>query len=157
MESATGGAIANSLSDHDGSSEYFKGSLVAYTAEAKIDLGVPAEEITMHGVISREVAEAMAKVAREKLHADLAIGITGIAGGEEVEGQPPGTHAHRALRRRSSNPPAAQPLLPGARRGEAPCGAAGAHAAAQLPDGARQGCSEVALPTTLDARARRPA
>ncbi len=96
MESATGGSIANALTDNDGASNYFQGSLIAYTAASKIEVGVPPEIITMHGVISRETAEAMAKVARERLHADLGLGITGIAGGEEIEGQPPGT-MHIAL------------------------------------------------------------
>jgi nicotinamide-nucleotide amidase len=91
MESATGGALADTITDIPGSSEYFKGSLVAYTAQAKIGLGVPAELVAMHGVVSREVAEAMANVARERLETDLGIGITGIAGNEEVEGQSPGT------------------------------------------------------------------
>jgi nicotinamide-nucleotide amidase len=96
MESATGGSIANALTDYDGSSNYFMGSLVASTGETKVALGVPAEILTLHGLISRETAEAMAKVARERTHADLGLGITGIAGGEEVEGQPPGT-MHIAL------------------------------------------------------------
>jgi nicotinamide-nucleotide amidase len=91
MESATGGALANAFTDYEGASSYFKGSLVTYTAEAKIAQGVPAELIAMHGVISRETSEAMAKAVRERLGSDLAIAITGIAGGEEVEGQPPGT------------------------------------------------------------------
>ncbi|MDA0365485.1 MAG: competence/damage-inducible protein A [Chloroflexi bacterium] len=91
MESATGGSVANAFTDYEGASNYFKGSLVTYTAEAKISEGVPAELIAMHGMISRETSEAMAKAVRERLGSDLAIGITGIAGGEEVEGQPPGT------------------------------------------------------------------
>jgi nicotinamide-nucleotide amidase len=57
---------------------------------------VPAEVPATHGVISRETAEAMARAAREQLHADLGLGLTGIAGGEEVEGQRPGT-MHIAL------------------------------------------------------------
>ena len=96
MESATGGALGNALTDVDGASRYFKGGLVAYSEQAKIDLGVPAEVLTMHGMISRETAEAMAKVARERFGTDVGIGITGIAGGEEEEGQPPGT-MHIAL------------------------------------------------------------
>jgi nicotinamide-nucleotide amidase len=96
MESATGGAIANALTDIPGSSEYFKGSLITYATQTKINMGVPAEIVAMHGVISRETAEAMATAARERLEVDLAIGITGIAGNEEVEGQPPGT-MHVAL------------------------------------------------------------
>ena len=96
MESATGGALGNALTDVDGASRYFKGGLVAYSEQAKIDLGVPAEVLTMHGMISRETAEAMAKVARERFGTDVGIGITGIAGAEEEEGQPPGT-MHIAL------------------------------------------------------------
>ena len=91
MESATGGAIANGITDFEGSSEYLMGSLVAYATQAKIDLGVPAEIIAMHGVVSQQTAEAMAKAARERLGASVGMGVTGIIGGEEVEGQPPGT------------------------------------------------------------------
>ena len=96
MESATGGAVANALTDNEGASSSLIGSLVTYTAQAKVDNGVPAEILAMHGIVARETAEAMAKAARERLHADIGIGITGIAGGEEVEGQPPGT-MHIAL------------------------------------------------------------
>lgn len=96
MESATGGAIASAITDIDGSSDYFKGSLVTYATEAKIANGVPAEVPAQHGVISRETAEAMAAAARLRLNASLGLGITGIAGGSEVEGQPPGT-MHIAL------------------------------------------------------------
>ncbi len=96
MESATGGAIASAITDIDGSSDYFKGSLVTYATEAKHANGVPIEVTTTHGVISRETAEAMAAAARTCLGASLGLGITGIAGGNEVEGQPPGT-MHIAL------------------------------------------------------------
>ncbi|TAJ21780.1 MAG: nicotinamide-nucleotide amidohydrolase family protein, partial [Dehalococcoidia bacterium] len=96
MESATGGAIANAITDIDGSSDYFKGSLVTYATEAKIANGVPAEIPATYGVISKETAEAMAAAARIRLDASLGLGITGIAGGTEVEGQAPGT-MHIAL------------------------------------------------------------
>ncbi len=96
MESATGGAIADTITNVPSSSEYFKGSLVAYATQAKIAMGVPAEIVAMHGVVSREVAEAMATAARERLETDLAIGITGIVGNEEIEDQRPGT-MHIAL------------------------------------------------------------
>ncbi len=96
MESATGGAIASAITDIDGASDYFKGSLVTYATEAKIANGVPAEVPAQHGVISRETAEAMAAAARVRLGASLGLGITGIAGGTELEGQPPGT-MHIAL------------------------------------------------------------
>lgn len=96
MESATGGAIADAITNIPGSSEYFNGSLVAYSTQSKINFGVPAEIVAMHGIISRETAEAMATAARDHLETDLAIGVTGIAGNEEVEDQPPGT-MHIAL------------------------------------------------------------
>ena len=95
MESASGGAIASAITDVAGSSEYFKGSLVTYWSELKVAMGVPAE-IAARGVISRECAEAMARAARDRLNVDLALSVTGIAGSEPVEGQPPGT-MHLAL------------------------------------------------------------
>ncbi|HJM74733.1 MAG TPA: competence/damage-inducible protein A [Dehalococcoidia bacterium] len=96
MESATGGSIANAITDFEGSAEYLKGSLVAYTPEAKITLGVPAEVLTMHGVLSEEAAKAMATAAREKLGADIGIGVTGNITNQEFEEQAPGT-MHIAL------------------------------------------------------------
>ena len=102
MESATGGALASSLTDIDGSSSYFKGSIVTYATEAKIMAGVSSETIEASGVISEETATAMAIAARTKLQSDIGIGITGIAGGDEVEGQPPGT-MHIALADEKNN------------------------------------------------------
>jgi nicotinamide-nucleotide amidase len=96
MESATGGAIGNAVTEIAGSSDYFVGSLVVYSAQSKVDMGVPPEILAMHGVVSQQTAEAMAKAAKERLHCDIGIGITGIAGGDELEGQPPGT-MHLAL------------------------------------------------------------
>jgi hypothetical protein len=52
MESATGGTLADTITDVPGASEYFKGSLVAYGTQAKIAMGVPAELVAMHGVVS---------------------------------------------------------------------------------------------------------
>ena len=96
MESATGGAISSAITDVPGASDYFRGSLVTYATQTKVDHGVPGEVPALHGVISRETAEAMARAAREQLGADLGLGLTGIAGADEVEGQPPGT-MHIAL------------------------------------------------------------
>ena len=96
MESATGGAVADAITDVDGASDYFRGGLVTYATEAKLAMSVPAEVIEQHGVISRETAEAMAQAARRTLGADIGMGVTGVAGGSEVEGQPPGT-MHIAL------------------------------------------------------------
>jgi nicotinamide-nucleotide amidase len=91
MESCTGGLIASTLTDVEGSSAYFKGGYVAYTAQMKRSLGVSADLIEQHGVISSEVASDMARAARHALEADFGIGVTGVAGHDEVEGHPPGT------------------------------------------------------------------
>jgi nicotinamide-nucleotide amidase len=91
MESATGGALADALTDPEGASDVFLGSLVTYATQAKIDLGVPGDVVYTHGVISQATAEAMAHAARARLGADVGLGLTGIAGASEVEGQPPGT------------------------------------------------------------------
>ncbi|MGE3858108.1 MAG: competence/damage-inducible protein A [Dehalococcoidia bacterium] len=96
MESASGGAIASAITDVEGASAYFKGSLVTYFTEAKVAMGVDAAVIAAHGVISRETAEAMAIAARDRLGSDLALSVTGIAGADPIEGQPGGT-MHLAL------------------------------------------------------------
>lgn len=96
MESATGGAIGDAITDVAGASEYFRGSLATYSTQTKIDLGVPADVIDEYGVISQRTAESMAMAVRARLNADIGLGVTGIAGTEEVEGQPPGT-MHIAL------------------------------------------------------------
>jgi PncC family amidohydrolase len=57
----------------------------------KMSLGVGAELIEKHGVISSEVACDMARAALRSLDTNYGIGITGVAGGEPVDGHPPGT------------------------------------------------------------------
>ncbi len=80
-ESCTGGLLAARLTDRAGSSEYVAGGLVVYANEAKTALaGVPPELIERHGAVSIEVAEALAQGARERVGADVGVGITGIAG-----------------------------------------------------------------------------
>ncbi|MEE8422440.1 MAG: competence/damage-inducible protein A [Dehalococcoidia bacterium] len=96
MESATGGSIANSITDFEGASDYFKGGLVAYSPQAKIDFGVPAEVLTMHGEISEQTAKAMATAARERFGADIGIGVAGNITNQDIEEQPPGA-MHIAL------------------------------------------------------------
>jgi len=91
MESCTGGLLASTITDVPGSSQCFKGGLVSYQTELKIEWGVPAEVIEEHGVISQECARAMAAAARAKLEASVGIGITGVAGPDEQEGKPAGT------------------------------------------------------------------
>ena len=91
MESCTGGLLADTITNNAGASKYFKGGLVAYSNEAKIAFGVDARLIIDYGVISGEVAQAMAEAARMRLGADIGIGITGVAGPDEVESKPAGT------------------------------------------------------------------
>jgi nicotinamide-nucleotide amidase len=80
-ESCTAGLLAGRLTDLDGSSAYFPGSVVVYENEAKTALaGVDAAVIARVGAVSQEVAEALADGARAALGADIGIGITGIAG-----------------------------------------------------------------------------
>jgi nicotinamide-nucleotide amidase len=80
-ESCTGGLLAARLTDPVGASEYVKGGIVAYSNEVKVSqAGVPEELIEAHGAVSQEVAEALADGARERLGADVGVGVTGVAG-----------------------------------------------------------------------------
>jgi nicotinamide-nucleotide amidase len=90
MESCTGGLLASTITDVPGSSVYFKGGYVAYTARMKMSLAVSAELIERHGTVSDEVAADMARAARSNADADLGVGLTGVAGPDELEGKPPG-------------------------------------------------------------------
>jgi len=91
MESCTGGLLATTITDVAGSSAYFKGGFVSYTAEMKVALGVDAGLVARHGVVSAEVAQDMARACRQRLGADFGISITGVAGPDPLEGKPPGT------------------------------------------------------------------
>jgi nicotinamide-nucleotide amidase len=80
-ESCTGGMVAARLTSVPGASELFVGSVIAYANEVKeAGLGVPGELIAEHGAVSAEVAEAMAAGARQRLGADVAVAVTGVAG-----------------------------------------------------------------------------
>jgi nicotinamide-nucleotide amidase len=80
-ESCTGGKIAQQLTALSGASAYFKGSIVSYATETKIEvLQVPRETIDRYSVVSAEVAQAMAKNVKKLLKTDYAIATTGNAG-----------------------------------------------------------------------------
>ncbi|WP_033959168.1 competence/damage-inducible protein A [Psychroserpens jangbogonensis] len=80
-ESCTGGLIAERFTTNAGASKYFKGSIVSYTKEIKVNvLKVSEDIINKHSVVSAEVAEAMAKNALQIMHTDYAIATTGNAG-----------------------------------------------------------------------------
>jgi PncC family amidohydrolase len=80
-ESATGGRMADRLTNVPGSSDYFRGSLVAYSNEMKIGLlGVKKETLESYGAVSRETAIEMAEGGRRLLKVDICLSDTGIAG-----------------------------------------------------------------------------
>ncbi|KGK31028.1 competence/damage-inducible protein A [Cellulophaga sp. E6(2014)] len=80
-ESFTGGTISEHLTAISGASAYFKGCLVSYATEVKINvLNVPKEVVKMHSVVSAQVAEAMAINVRKLLKSDFSIATTGNAG-----------------------------------------------------------------------------
>jgi nicotinamide-nucleotide amidase len=85
-ESATGGMVASQITSIPGSSQVFRGGIVAYHEDIKrMNLGVDAELIEKHGVVSEPVAIAMADGAAKVLEADVAIAVTGSAGPETLE------------------------------------------------------------------------
>ena len=80
-ESCTGGKIAATLSAVPGASNYFKGSVVSYATQTKINvLGIANEAVAKYGVVSAEVATEMAKAAQKIMASDYAIATTGNAG-----------------------------------------------------------------------------
>ena len=92
-ESCTGGLVASRVTDVAGSSAYFLGGAVCYTAAAKVVMaGVDAELIRAHGEVSEEVAIALADGIRQRFGSTYGIGVTGIAGpGGGSEEKPVGT------------------------------------------------------------------
>ena len=80
-ESCTGGLVMARLTEVPGSSDYVDRGVVVYSNQSKIDLlGVPASLIAAHGAVSEPVAEAMAGGMVRIAGADVAVGITGVAG-----------------------------------------------------------------------------
>ncbi len=92
VESATGGLISHRITNVPGSSDYYKGSVTAYSNEAKIKVvGVKKETISQYGAVSPQVAEEMAQGGRKVLAVDICLADTGIAGpGGAIPGKPVG-------------------------------------------------------------------
>lgn len=81
VESATGGLISHRLTNVSGSSDYYKGSVTAYSNEVKIKVvGVKEDTINQYGAVSHQVAEEMAQGGRKALAVDICLADTGIAG-----------------------------------------------------------------------------
>jgi nicotinamide-nucleotide amidase len=115
-ESCSGGLMAARITDLEGASEYMAGGVVAYSNEAKQDLlGVDPEVIEAKGAVSPEVAKAMAIGALERLDADVAVSITGVAGpGGGSEEKPVGYVCFNA-RLADGRSIARDPVIPGGR------------------------------------------
>jgi len=80
-ESCTGGLLGDLITNIPGSSEYYKGGLIAYDNEIKIDiLKIKRETMNIYGAVSSEVASEMAENIRDMMQVDIGIAITGIAG-----------------------------------------------------------------------------
>ena len=77
MESCTGGFVASSITDIDGSSSVLKFSAVTYSNEYKIKMGVSKEVIDKYSVYSINVAREMAKKISDFANSDIGVGITG--------------------------------------------------------------------------------
>jgi len=92
-ESCTGGLVAERLTRVPGSSDYFAGSVVSYTNDAKARLlGVSEEALERYGAVSGEVAEAMARGVKQRIGATIAVSVTGTAGpGGGTDAVPVGT------------------------------------------------------------------
>ncbi len=91
VESCTGGLVAGSLTEIAGSSDVVERGFVTYTNEAKNELvGVPMDLVPSVGAVSEEVARAMAVGGLSNSRADIAVGITGVAGPGQSENKPAG-------------------------------------------------------------------
>ena len=91
VESFTGGLFAETITSVPGASHFYKGGLVTYASEEKNRiLGISYETIDKYGVISQEVAAAMAANGQKLLNVDYCVSFTGNAGPTALEGKPVG-------------------------------------------------------------------
>lgn len=80
-ESCTGGMLSAKITEHPGVSAIFKGSVVSYANEAKVEfLGVGHDSLSQEGAVSEIVARQMAQGVRRRFHTDWGVSITGVAG-----------------------------------------------------------------------------
>ena len=91
-ESLTGGLLAATLVDVPGASAAFRGGVVVYATDLKASLaGVDADLLAERGPVDADVAEALARGARERCVADWGLSTTGVAGPGPQDGLPAGT------------------------------------------------------------------
>ena len=92
VESATGGLISHLITNVPGSSDYYKGSVTAYSNGIKIKVvGVKEDTINQYGAVSHQVAEEVARKGSKVLAVDICLADTGIAGpGGATPGKPVG-------------------------------------------------------------------
>jgi len=115
-ESCTAGLLAARLTERPGSSTYVAGGVVAYSNEAKEELlDVSGELIGRRGAVSPEVAEAMADGALGRFHANVGVGITGIAGPEGGTPEKPVGYVCICIKLSGGDVLARDPVLPGDR------------------------------------------
>lgn len=85
-ESCTGGALQSAFTAEAGASNFFKGGTTTYWVETKVDiLGIDKNLIDTHGVVSEQVAMAMAQACQKKMNTDFAIATTGYAGPDSTD------------------------------------------------------------------------
>ncbi|WP_353686129.1 CinA family protein [Thermodesulfovibrio sp. 3462-1] len=89
-ESCTGGLVASSITDIPGASKVFLGGVVVYATEMKKQILKIPDEVFHYGVISGEMAEAMAKAIKSITGSDYSIATTGNLGPDTMEGKPKG-------------------------------------------------------------------
>jgi nicotinamide-nucleotide amidase len=90
-ESLTGGRLGDVMSAAPGASDTYLGGVVSYATEVKVRvLGVSAQTVQQHGVVSAQCAEEMAAGVRDLVGADWAVSTTGVAGPATQEGKPVG-------------------------------------------------------------------
>lgn len=91
-ESCTGGGLGHLITSVSGSSDYFRGGVIAYDNSVKVDLlGVDAEDLAQHGAVSDRVAQQMATGVRSRFNTTWGLSITGVAGpGGGTEAKPVG-------------------------------------------------------------------
>ena len=90
-ESLTGGLFAHTITSIPGVSKLFKGGVVTYWNEAKVNvISVSKETVDEYGVVSSECASEMARGVKNLFNTDVAISFTGNAGPTSMEGKPVG-------------------------------------------------------------------